>query len=82
MTGDEIPVARCDPFNGECYEFKDPRQITKKGYACPISEGVIWLCHDAALLADTLLLWEDPDATVPPLPDEMMFGSYGFEIVA
>ena len=86
MTGDEVPIVREDPHTGECYEFtpgalqailkpvyETERKKTKHGYACPICAHLIDLCYDAALLADTLLLWApSPDATQPPI---------GFEIV-
>jgi hypothetical protein len=80
QVSETVPVAYEDPrIKGLCYEFKNPLEVTKHGYKCPVCRQVIGACHDAALLVNALLLWQDPDPnkTQPPIPSE----ASGFDII-
>jgi hypothetical protein len=71
MTGDAVPVVM--EGHNYCHEFGDPRAVTYHGYKCSVCATIIYLCHDAALLTNALLIWEDPCATLPPAPDTAAF---------
>jgi hypothetical protein len=74
-----VPVVVTDKATGLSREFKDPRAVILHRYSCPICSTIIDACHDSALLADSLIKWEntDPCATQPPLPETGDFDLVG-----